>query len=99
MLEEYVKKINGLNDKAEFYHSLTTNCTTNLWLYAQVSRRPLPLDWRIIASDYVPQYLYDAGLLDRSRPFATLQREAHVNARAQAADFSRRIRNPGDHKP
>lgn len=102
-LLEYVNKINGLNNKPEFYNSLTTNCTTNLWLNAQVSRRPLPFDWRIIASGYVPEYLYETGLLDRSKPFATLQRESHVNARAQAADqaadFSRRIRTFRDTTP
>lgn len=102
-LLEYVNKINGLNNKPEFYNSLTTNCTTNLWLHAQVSRRPLPFDWRIIASGYVPEYLYETGLLDRSKPFATLQRESHVNARAQAADqaadFSRRIRTFRDTTP
>ena len=50
----------------------------------------------ILASGFVPEYLYESGRLDTSVPFAELQRRAHVNARAQAADaaldFSRRIR-------
>jgi len=44
----------------------------------------------------VPEYLYESGKLDTSVPFPELQKRAHVNARAQAADtaadFSKRIR-------
>lgn len=48
-------------------------------------------------SGYVPEYLYDEGRLeDMGLSFDELQRRAHVNARAKAADsaadFSRRIR-------
>ena len=55
-----------------------------------------PLSWKILVTGYVPEYLYEIGRLDRSLPFAELQRRAHVNARARAADkavdFSRQIR-------
>ena len=60
----------------------------------------VPISWKILASGYVPEYLYDAGMLVPGMPFADLQRLGHVNARAkeagpvadQIADFSRRIR-------
>jgi len=56
----------------------------------------MPFSWKILASGYVPEYLYESGRLDTSLPFPELQKRAHVNARAQAADtatdFSRRIR-------
>ena len=56
----------------------------------------MPFSWKILASGYVPEYLYESGRLDASLPFPELQKHAHVNARAQAADsatdFSRRIR-------
>ncbi len=55
-----------------------------------------PFSWKILVSGYVPEYMYEIGRLDRSLPFAELQRRAHVNARARAADkaadFSRQIR-------
>lgn len=96
---EYVKKINALKAGPEFYNTLTTNCTTNIWFHTMVNPEHLPFSWKILASGYVPEYLYEAGRLDTRLPFPELQRHAHVNVRAQAADaaadFSRRIRATG----
>ena len=93
---EYVKQINSLTTRPEFYNTLTTNCTTNIWLHTMVNAEHLPFSWKILASGYVPQYLYEAGRLDTSVPFSELERRARVNERAVAADtavdFSRRIR-------
>jgi hypothetical protein len=94
----YIMQINSLNARPEFYNTLTTNCTTNIWLHTRTNPGHPPLSWKILASGYVPQYLYETGRLDTSVPFAELERRAHVNARAQAADaaadFSRQIREP-----
>ncbi len=96
LLDEYINKINGLNKSPEFYNTLTTNCTTNIWLHSRVNPDHLPFNWKILASGYVPEYLYESGMLNNRLPFPELQRHVHVNARAQAADkagdFSRRIR-------
>ena len=94
---EYIRQINALNEKPEFYNSLTTNCTTNIWVNSQVNPGRLPMSWKILASGHVPQYLFENGRLeDHGLPFEQLQKRAHVNARAQAAgivpDFSQRIR-------
>ena len=93
---DYVRKINSLKEKAEFYNTLTTNCTTNIWMHTLVNAGHLPFSWKILASGYVPQYMYEAGRLDNSVPFAELQKRALVNARAHAADkaedFAQRIR-------
>jgi hypothetical protein len=92
----YVEKINALKERAEFYNTLTTNCTTNIWMHSRVNPGHLAFSWKILASGRLPEYLYDAGRLDTRVPFVELQRRSHVNARAQAADqaddFSRRIR-------
>jgi Domain of unknown function (DUF4105) len=92
----YMHRINALRDKPEFYNTLTTNCTTSIWYHSQVNPNHLPLSWKILASGYLPDYLYEMGRLDRNVPFETLKRVAYVNPRAQAADaaadFSRRIR-------
>jgi hypothetical protein len=97
LLENYINKINNLNKSPEFYNTLTTNCTTNIWLHSKVNPDHLPFSWKILASGYVPEYLYESGMLDNRMPFSELQRQVHVNARAQAADaardFSRRIRS------
>lgn len=96
---EYVKRINALGTTPEFYNTLTTNCTTNIWLHSLINPEHLPFSWKILMSGHVPEYLYEQGRLDAGAPsFTALQASAHINARAQAADdavdFSRRIREP-----
>lgn len=104
MFLSYVTKINSLKNQPEFYNSLTTNCTTNIWLQSRVNPDHLPFSWKIIVSGYVPEYAYESGLLDSSIPFLELQRRSIVNERAhaadQAADFSARIRvEPNGNSP
>ena len=94
----YLDQINALRERPEFYNSLTTNCTTNIWLLARVNPDRLPFSWKILVSGYVPEYLYETGRLDSAVPFAELQQRSIINSRAraadQAADFSQRIREP-----
>jgi hypothetical protein len=95
---EYMHRINALRTQPEFYNTLTTNCTTNIWTNGRVNPGRVPLSWKILASGYVPAYLYEQGRLDTmGLSFPELQQRAHVNARARAADkaadFSRRIRS------
>jgi hypothetical protein len=93
---EYLRTINALKAQPRWYHTLTTNCTTAIWMHSRINPQHLPLSWKILASGYLPEYLYEMGRLDNSLPFAELQRLAHINDRAQAADlakdFSRLIR-------
>lgn len=93
---EYIHRINSLKQKPEFYNTLTDNCTTGIWMNTRVNPGHPALSWKILASGYVPEYLHEAGRLAPGTPFDELQRKAHVNARAQAADqaedFSARIR-------
>jgi len=94
---QYMEQMDALRTQPEFYNTLTTNCTTNIWMNARVNPGHPPLSWKILASGYVPEYMYEQGRLeDMGLSFDELQRRAHVNARAKAADtapdFSRRIR-------
>jgi hypothetical protein len=93
---QYIEEINALKDRPQWYNTLTTNCTTAIWMHTRINPGHPPLSWKILASGYVPEYLHEIGRLDRGLPFAELRRRAHVNARAQAADkasdFSQRIR-------
>jgi len=93
---EYLRKINALKEHAEWYNSLTTNCTSNIWLHSRVNPGHLPYSWKILVSGHVPEFLYENDRLDTSVPFEELQRRGHVNERAHAAnqaeDFSQRIR-------
>src|SRR5918996_1545625 len=93
---EYVEKINRLRDSPEFYNTLTTNCTTDVWLLVRALSGRFPLDWRVLLSGHFPEYAYDLGSLDTSLPFAELTARSLINDKAHAAeqapDFSRRIR-------
>jgi hypothetical protein len=93
---EYVAEINRLKEHAEFYNTLTTNCTSNLWLHSRVNPEHLRYSWRLLASGHVPELFYDHGKLDTTLPFAELQKRSLINPRAieadKAPDFSRRIR-------
>jgi hypothetical protein len=93
---DYVKTINDLRDRPQFYNTLTTNCTTGIWLHTRMNPESPPMSWKILLSGYVPDYLYDLGRIDTTRPFAELEKLSRVNERAHAADndpaFSQRIR-------
>jgi uncharacterized protein DUF4105 len=100
----YMDRLNALSTRPEFYNTLTTNCTTNIWINDHVNPDRVPMSWKILLSGYVAEYLYDEGQLeDMGLSFPELQRRAHVNARAKAADsaadFSRRIRDYSDVEP
>jgi hypothetical protein len=94
---DYVKSMNELSERPSYYNTLTTNCTTSILMHSRMNPESPPLSWKILLSGYVPDYLYELGRLDTSRPFAELEKISHVNARAHAADkdaeFSRRIRD------
>jgi hypothetical protein len=100
---DYVREINALKSRPEFYNTLTTNCTTNIWLHSRVNAEHPHFSWKILASGYVPEYLYELGRLDTSVPFEELRQRAHINPRAHAAegapDFSQRIRSYSDALP
>jgi hypothetical protein len=93
---QYMRAINQLGDRPQFYNTLTTNCTNVILVNTRVNPDHLPFSWRTLLSGYAPEYVYDSGRLDRSVPFEELKRRSHINARARAADqdpgFSRRIR-------
>jgi hypothetical protein len=99
VLLEYLRHINNLKQTPLFYNSLTSNCTTSIWLNAKVNPDTVPMNWKILASGYLPQYLYEQGKLKADGlTFSQLQQQSHINARARAAgnsaEFSRLIRLP-----
>lgn len=93
---EYVKQINSLYARPEFYNTLTTNCTTNIVSHVRAFGGKVSFNWKILLSGYAPQYVYELGGLDETLPFEELRARSHVNAAAHAAgdapDFSARIR-------
>ncbi|MYN18649.1 DUF4105 domain-containing protein [Rugamonas sp. FT107W] len=87
-----------LKREPRFYNTLTANCTTIIFEMARRIDPGLPLDWRLLASGYLDRYLYDIGALAGKGGFDSLRQQAHITAKARAADktmdFSDRIRLP-----
>ena len=79
---DYVQTINQLHERPTYYNTLTTNCTTSILVHSRVNPESPPLSWKVLLSGYVPDYLYDLGRIDTSRPFAELEKLSLVNARA-----------------
>jgi len=83
----YIDKINSLKNKPKFYNTLTSNCTTSIWMNTHVNEGHVPFSWKVLVSGYLPEFLYEQGRLDSDGlSFSELQRSVHVNTRAQAAD-------------
>jgi len=93
---DYIQTMNEMHKQARFYNTLTTNCTTTILMHTRMNPESPPISWKILLSGYVPDYLYELGRIDTTKPFAELEKFSHVNARAHAADkdpeFSQRIR-------
>lgn len=88
LFEEYLSKADELNKQAKWYNTLTTNCTTLVFDMVQaVSKHPLPSDYRLLASGYLPNYLLDLGAIDQHWDMKTWYQKAHVNPRTQ--EFSK----------
>jgi hypothetical protein len=92
---EYLRRMNQLHVRPEWYNAITSNCTTNIRTQHVVAK-PAPWDWRILVDGKGDELLYERGVLNRNLPFAELKRRAHINAFAKdadnAPDFSDRIR-------
>jgi hypothetical protein len=60
----------------------------------RVLQPDLPLDYRMLLSGYVPDYVYDRGGLDAGLSFAALRELSHIGGKANSIDpdFSRKIR-------
>jgi len=93
---DYVRYINRLRERPEWYNALLGNCTTQIRGHTRPYAGKVWWDWRLLANGYVDEMAYEIGVLDRSLPFAELKQRSLINRRALAAgsdpEFSRRIR-------
>jgi hypothetical protein len=87
---------NELAARPRFYNTLTTNCTTVVWRLARSIAPGLPLDWRVLASGHLPEYLHDLGVLAPDLPInevlARARRTPLGPAEDDSAAFSARLR-------
>src|SRR6516165_9587086 len=96
LLMVYLKRINELADRPEFYHLLSNSCTINIIRYANAAGRAGRFDIRHLLNGLIDSYLYHSGRVDTTLPFEELRRRSQINEAAEAADdapdFSERIR-------
>jgi len=93
----YLEKGNDLAREAEFYQTITANCTTVIFKLARLIEPGMPMDWRILVSGYVPDYLYEHGAIRTDLPLDEVKQQAAISRRAQLAtadDYSAVIREP-----
>lgn len=85
LLTALLDEANKLDKTPAFYNTLTDNCTTEVWLLTDTLGQGRPFDWRMAATGHLPEFLYDHGVLDSSKPFAELEARSHILPRAKTA--------------
>jgi hypothetical protein len=92
----YVDEANSLTVVPRFYNTVTTNCTTLVYHMVKRIVGHLPLDYRILLSGYLPEYVYSVGGLDTRHSLEELRKVGFISERAkrapEGADFSAVIR-------
>ncbi|MVW79466.1 Lnb N-terminal periplasmic domain-containing protein [Bordetella sp. 02P26C-1] len=92
----YLDTANQLRDQPRFYNTITANCTTIIYQLASRIVQGLPLDYRLLVSGYLPEYLYDLDALRGAQSIEEYRRRGHYTERARAsrdpARFSHEIR-------
>lgn len=85
MFLSYVALAQRLEARPEFYNTLTANCTTVVYQLAKVLKHDLPLDWRLVFSSHLPEYLAQFGVLGGVGTVQAREAAALIDARAQDA--------------
>ena len=101
LFESYLTAMDELNTKPAWYNTLTSNCTNIIFYMARiVSGDRLPWDYRIWVSGWLPNYLYDVGMLDaapekQNQPWSmdTWYERTHINPKTLGFDNLHSIAN------
>ncbi len=95
---DYLRSVNALHERAQFYNAVTSNCTTNIRLHTSAAPGALPpWDWRLLLNGKSDEFAYQYGrIVTGGLSFEALKAQAHINDAARAADqapdFSARVR-------
>ena len=84
----YIGQANSLVKQPRFYNTITVNCTTLVYHMMQHIVGYLPMDYRLLLSGYIPEYVYRVGGLDNRFSLAELRARGHITERAKKADRS-----------
>jgi hypothetical protein len=93
---EYLRRINELAVRPEWYNAFLSNCTTNIRTLARPYTDDARWDWRLVANGHVEEMAYERGMLNTTVPLDDLRLFGRINRRARelgsGPEFSSRIR-------
>jgi hypothetical protein len=101
----YVEEANQLAKSPRFYNTVMVNCTTLVYQMMNRIVGRLPLDYRLLLSGYLPDYVYKVHGLNPHYSIEQLRSLGRITVRAKqadrSADFSAAIRRglPGADMP
>lgn len=84
----YINEANSLVRAPRFYHTVTGNCTTLVYQLMKRIIGPLPFDYRVLLSGYMPEYVYRIGGLDRRYSLEELRALGRISERGIKAGRS-----------
>lgn len=75
----FVNRANALAEEPEWYHTVLANCTTVPFRLVKSLAPGVALDWRVLASGYLPGYLHDLGVLRPDLPVEEVLERARLS--------------------
>ena len=84
----YVDEANELSRTPRFYNTVTVNCTTLVYHMMKRIVGHLPLDYRLLLSGYLPEYVHRVRGLDQNYPIDELRARGRITDRARQSDRS-----------
>jgi len=84
----YLREVNSLKERPEWYNALTGNCMTSFRINTAPYNPDARLDWRLIVNGFIDEMLYERRAIDTSLPFAELKKRSLINERAKGLDKS-----------
>jgi hypothetical protein len=84
----YIDQANSLVHTPRFYNTITANCTTLVYHMMKRIVGSLPLNYSLLLTGYLPEYVYRIGGLDSHYSFEELRARGRITERAKAADRS-----------
>lgn len=104
LFESYLQAADELVAAPSWYNTFTSNCTNIIFYMARiVSGDRLPWDYRIWVSGWLPNYLFDIGMLDanpteQGQPWSmdTWYERTHINRKVRGFDNLHSLANKTD---
>ncbi|HWD12171.1 DUF4105 domain-containing protein [Pseudochrobactrum sp. sp1633] len=91
----YTDTANRLSKDAGFYNTLTANCTTVVFDMARILDPSIALDYRVLLSGYLPEYMFEKELIltpETNTQSMRLNADISAQAKGSREGYSQRIR-------